>query len=126
MKPQIRTSIANWNTGFAGDFRAHSPRFRAGTVERNLALVDALRAVADDLGVTVAQLVIAWVAAQGEDVVPVLGARRRDQLAETLGAAAVVLDRAALARVEEAFPRGAASGDRYDAASMAALDSERG
>lgn len=109
-----------------GDFRAHSPRFQAGNVERNLQLVEALREVADDMGATVAQLAIAWVTAQGEDVGPVLGARRPAQLAETLAAADLVLDTTALARVERAFPRGAAAGDRYDAASTAALDSERG
>ena len=110
----------------AGDFRAHSPRFQAGNVERNLDLVEALREVADDLGATVAQLAVAWVAAQGEDVVPVVGARRPAQVAETLRAAELVLDATALARIERAFPRGAAAGDRYDAAQTAALDSERG
>ena len=110
----------------ADDFRSHSPRFQAGNVERNLELVEALREVADDLGATVAQLAVAWVAAQGEDVVPVVGARRPAQLAETLRAAELVLDDATLARIERAFPRGGAAGDRYDAAGAAALDSERG
>ena len=67
------------------DFRALSPRFQPGNVEHNLELVERLRTVADDLGVTVAQLAIAWVDAQGDDIIPVIGARRRDQLAETLG-----------------------------------------
>ena len=74
------------------DFRAISPRFRSGNVEHNLELVERLRTVADDIGVTVAQLAIAWVDAQGQDIIPIIGARRRDQLGESLGAASVVLD----------------------------------
>lgn len=106
-------------------FRAHSPRFQDENARHNLRLVEALREVADRRGVTVAQLAIAWVAAQGEDIVPVLGARRRDQLAETLGAADVRLDADALAEIERAVPPGSAAGERYAAPQMAQLDSER-
>ena len=109
----------------AGDFRAHSPRFQGENLDRNLALVEALRAVANARGVTVAQIAIAWVLAQGTDIVPVIGARRRDRLAEALGALDVVLTPADMVAIEAAAPKGAAAGDRYAAPQMAALDSER-
>jgi aryl-alcohol dehydrogenase-like predicted oxidoreductase len=109
----------------AGDFRAFSPRFQEGHVERNLALVEALRRVAEAKGVSVAQIAIAWVAAQGEDIVPLIGARRRDRLTEALGAADIVLTPEDMAAVEAAVPKGAASGDRYPAAQMGQLDSEK-
>ncbi|MGL4963875.1 MAG: aldo/keto reductase [Inquilinus sp.] len=109
----------------AGDFRSHSPRFQDGNVDRNLALVEALRTVAEAKGVTVAQIAISWVAAQGKDIVPLVGARRRDRLAEALGALDVVLTPDDLARIEQAVPKGAAAGDRYAAVQMAHLDSER-
>ena len=108
-----------------GDSRAHSPRFQAGHIDRNLALVEALRAVADAKGVSVAQIAVAWVAAQGSDIVPLIGARRRDRLTEALGAADVSLTPDERAAIEQAVPKGAASGDRYPAAAMADLDSER-
>jgi aryl-alcohol dehydrogenase-like predicted oxidoreductase len=104
-----------------GDFRAHSPRFSAGNVDHNLALVDALRAVADSTGRTVAQLAIAWVAAQGPDIVPLVGARTRQRLAEALPALDVTLTAADLATIEAAVPAGAARGDRYPTAMMASL-----
>jgi Predicted oxidoreductases (related to aryl-alcohol dehydrogenases) len=112
-------------TAAAGDFRAHSPRFAVGNVETNLALVDALRRIADARGVSVAQIAIAWVAAQGDDIVPLVGARRRDRLSEALGALDVALDAADLAAIEAAVPKGAAAGERYAAPQMAMLDSER-
>ncbi|MBQ0823574.1 aldo/keto reductase [Microvirga sp. HBU67558] len=110
----------------AGDFRAHSPRFQDGNVDRNLALVDALKSVAERKGVSVAQIAIAWVAAQGDDIVPLVGARRRDRLQEALGSLDVRLTRDDLAAIEQAVPKGAAAGDRYAAPQMAMLDSERG
>ncbi|MDR3535523.1 MAG: aldo/keto reductase [Acetobacteraceae bacterium] len=109
-----------------GDFRAHSPRFQAGNVDRNLVLVEALRAIAAAKQVSVAQVAIAWVVAQGVDIVPLVGARRRDQLTEALGAMDVSLTQADLAAIEQAVPKGAAAGERYAAAQMAQLDSERG
>jgi len=109
----------------AGDFRSRNPRFSGDNLDRNLALVDALRTVADGRGVTVAQAAIAWVLSRGEDIVPLIGARRRDRLAESLGALDVTLDAADLAAIEQAVPAGAASGTRYDAGQMAHLDSER-
>ena len=108
-----------------GDFRAMSPRFQAGNVDHNLALVEALRGIAARKQVSVAQLAIAWVAAQGEDIVPLVGARRRDRLREALGSLDVSLSADDLATIEAAVPKGAAAGDRYAAAQMAHLDSER-
>ena len=117
----------HWQAGAAakGDFRGVSPRFQEGNVERNLALVEALRQIAEAKGVSVAQIAIAWVAAQGSDIVPLIGARRRVRLDEALGALAVTLSEADLAAIERAVPKGAAAGDRYMAAQMAHLDSER-
>ena len=108
-----------------GDFRAMSPRFQEGNVERNLALVEALRRIAEAKGVTVAQIAIAWVAAQGHDIVPLVGARRRDRLAEALGAQAVRLDADDMSAIESAVPKGAAAGARYPEAQLVHMDSER-
>lgn len=108
-----------------GDFRTHSPRFQGDNVDHNLALVEALRAVAAGRGITVAQAAIAWVAAQGPDIVPLVGSRRRDQLAEAIGAFDTVLTATDLAAIERAVPKGAAAGARYAEAQMAQLDSER-
>jgi aryl-alcohol dehydrogenase-like predicted oxidoreductase len=108
-----------------GDFRSHSPRFQEGNVEKNLALVDALRQLAEAKGVSVAQIAIAWVAAQGDDIIPLIGARRRDRLTEALGALDVTLTDEDLAAIEQVVPKGAAAGERYPAAQMAMLDSEK-
>jgi aryl-alcohol dehydrogenase-like predicted oxidoreductase len=108
-----------------GDFRTHAPRFSGANLDRNLALVEALGAVARGRGVTVAQLAIAWVLSRGDDVVPLVGARRRDALDETLGALQVHLSAEDLALVERAVPSGAAAGERYPAAVLAHMDSER-
>ena len=108
------------------DFRAHAPRFQGENLERNLALVEQLRRVADAKGATVAQLAIAWVASRGDDVMPLVGARRVDQLDEALGAAGIALTPEDIAEIEAAVPTDAAAGDRYGTAQMAMLDSERG
>jgi len=117
----------SWTPPAAGrfDFRAMSPRFQGDNLRRNAALAEALRALAAARGLTPAQMAIAWVASRGPDIVPVVGARRRDRLVEALGAAAVVLSADDLAAVEAVVPKGAAAGDRYPAAQMAFLDSER-
>ncbi|QFY10612.1 aldo/keto reductase [Nonomuraea phyllanthi] len=107
------------------DFRAVSPRFSGGNLAHNLSLVDALRAPAEAKGVTVAQLAIAWVLARGVDIVPLVGARRRERLAEALGALDVTLTSEDLAAIEAAVPEGAAAGARYGEAQLALLDSER-
>lgn len=108
-----------------GDFRAHSPRFQAENLEHNLALVDALARIAAAKGVTVTQIAIAWVLSRGAEVFPLIGARRRDQLAESLAALDVTLSASDLAAIEKAIPPGAAKGERYPSAGMATLDSER-
>jgi aryl-alcohol dehydrogenase-like predicted oxidoreductase len=112
-------------TAGASDFRSLSPRFQDGNVEHNLALVEALRQVADRLGASVAQVAIAWVAARGDDIIPLIGARKRGQLAESLGALEVRLAAADLAAIEQAVPKGAAIGGRYAEAQLAHLDSEK-
>jgi aryl-alcohol dehydrogenase-like predicted oxidoreductase len=106
------------------DFRGHVPRFQGENLAANLALVDALRTVAERIGATVAQVAIAWVASRGTDVVPLVGARRRERLQESLAAADLVLSHDDLAAIEAAVPPGAAAGDRYPAQQMAILDSE--
>ena len=108
-----------------GDFRSVAPRFSGENLDHNLALVDALRAIAEAKGVTVAQIAIAWGLSRGSDIVPLVGARRRDRLNEALRALALTLTPADLAQIERAVPAGAAAGDRYPAVSMARLDSER-
>jgi len=112
-------------TTAAGDIRSFSPRFRGENLAHNLALVEALRAVADERGATVAQAAIAWVLSRGQDIVPLVGARRRERLVEALGALDLNLTNADLAQIEAAVPAGAAAGERYPAAQMAHLDSER-
>jgi aryl-alcohol dehydrogenase-like predicted oxidoreductase len=113
----------HWIAGQAGpgDSRGFNPRFSSGNVEHNLALVDALRRVAEAKGCTVAQLAIAWVAAQGEDIVPLVGARTRERLAEALPATRLNLTADDLTDIEKAVPSGAARGDRYPAAFMSGL-----
>jgi aryl-alcohol dehydrogenase-like predicted oxidoreductase len=109
-----------------GDFRNFAPRFREDNVDRNLALVERLRAIADARGATVAQLAIAWVLSAGSDIVPLVGARTRERLAEALGALDLDLTAEELAELEQAVPRGTAAGERYNPEQMALLDSERG
>jgi aryl-alcohol dehydrogenase-like predicted oxidoreductase len=101
------------------------PRFRPENLERNLALVDALRTIADAKGVTVAQIAVAWVLARGEDIVPLVGTTRRDRLVEAVGALELELSEEDFAAIERAVPAGAAAGGRYDERQMAMLDSER-
>jgi aryl-alcohol dehydrogenase-like predicted oxidoreductase len=107
------------------DFRTRSPRFQGENLEVNLALVEKLRAIAENIGASVAQVAIAWVAAQGGDIVPLVGARRRDRLAEALGALKVKLSADDLAALAKALPPGVAAGERYPAAALAHMDSEK-
>jgi aryl-alcohol dehydrogenase-like predicted oxidoreductase len=107
-------------------FRSVSPRFQGENLEKNLALVERLRDVAQELGASVAQVATAWVAAQGDDIVPLIGARRRAQLTESLGALDVKLTAEQLARLADAVPAHAVAGSRYANAQMAHLDSEKG
>jgi aryl-alcohol dehydrogenase-like predicted oxidoreductase len=107
----------------AGDFRGYSPRFQGDNLGANLRLVEALRAVAQEQGVTVAQVAIAWVLSRGDDIVPLIGARTRARLDESLGALPVVLSPQVLARIEAAVPAEAVAGSRYNEVAMAHLDS---
>ncbi|KGI78568.1 aldo/keto reductase [Oleiagrimonas soli] len=109
----------------ARDFRQHSPRFQGENLEHNLALVEKLRAIAEDKGVSVAQIAIAWVLARGADIVPLVGARSRSRLQESLAALDVHLGADELAAIESAVPRDAAAGERYAKPQMATLDSEK-
>ena len=95
------------------DFRSTHPRFQEDTLQQNLRLVEAVRGLADEKGVTPAQLALAWVLAQGPDVVPIPGTKRRSYLEDNVAAAAVELTGEDLARLEEIAPPGVAAGGRY-------------
>lgn len=112
--------------GKGRDFRAMSPRFQGENLDHNLGLAEAIGKVAAEKGVTTAQAAIAWVASRGDDIIPLVGARRRDRLTEALGALDVTLTAEDLAAIEAAAPKGSAAGDRYPGAQMAHLDSEKG
>jgi pyridoxine 4-dehydrogenase len=117
----------HWSKDRSGaqDFRSLSPRFQGANLDANLVLADRLRRIAGDVGASPAQIAIAWVAAQGSDIVPLVGARRRDRLTEALGALDVKLMPAHLAALAEAFPPGVAAGARYPEAQLAHMDSEK-
>jgi aryl-alcohol dehydrogenase-like predicted oxidoreductase len=112
-----------------GDFRSRAPRFQGANLDANLALLEKLRVIAQQLGASVAQVAIAWVFTRASDqqasIVPLLGARRRDQLSEALGALAVKLSSAQMADIERAVPPHAAAGARYPDAQLAQMDSKR-
>jgi len=107
------------------DFRSHFPRFSGGNREQNDQVVDALRRLAEERGLRSAQLAIAWVLAKSKSIVPVIGARKRAQLNDSLGALQVVLTAEEIARIESAVPASAVAGTRYDLRQMQMLDSER-
>lgn len=109
----------------ARDFRGHAPRFSGENLGRNLDLVEALRTIANAKHVTVAQLAIAWVLSRGDDIVPLIGARRRDRLDEALGALKVEPSPEELRQIESAVPAEAVAGPRYNEQGMRMLDSER-
>lgn len=120
-----RGLIAGVGTATPGDLRSQSPRFQGDNLLKNQVLVAALARVAEGLGATSAQVAVAWALSRGEDIVPLIGARTRARLAESLAALDLRLDAAALASVEAAMPAEAVAGDRYPAFAMASLDSER-
>jgi len=103
-----------------GDFRRHYPRFVGENFQRNLDLVERVQEIAREKGVTPAQLALAWVLSRGDDVVPIPGTKRRTYLEENAGAADVELTEDDLARIEDAFPKGATAGERY--ADMSTID----
>jgi aryl-alcohol dehydrogenase-like predicted oxidoreductase len=106
------------------EIRTRKPRFFAENFSKNAALVEALGQIARDKGATTSQLAFAWVKSRGEDIVPLIGARRRDQLTEALGTLDVTLTPADLARIESAVPAAAVAGTRYLPAVLAHMDSE--
>ena len=95
------------------DFRRNNPRFQGENLTKNLELVDKVREIAAEKGVTATQLALAWVLAQGEDVVPIPGTKRVRYLEENTAAADVELDKEDLQRLDEVVPVGVAAGDRY-------------
>ena len=109
----------------AGDFRKYAPRFSGENLQRNLGLVESLKAIAERRNATVAQVAIAWVLSRGQDVVPLVGARTRERLTEALGAAEVQLTPGDLSEIERVLPPGAAAGERYPAPVLAHMDSEK-
>ncbi|MFI6167197.1 aldo/keto reductase [Nocardia sp. NPDC051052] len=121
----LSSSVQAGTTFAATDFRAHSPRFQGENLSQNLKLVDALAEIAAGKDVSVAQLAIAWVLTRGTDIVPIIGARRRERWAEATGALDVSLTGAELATIEAAVPADQIAGERYATAQMAMLDSER-
>src|ERR1700749_991878 len=109
----------------AGDPRTRFPRFSGENHARNLELLAALEAIAEEKGVTAAQLAIAWVASRGDDIIPLIGTKRRDRLTEALKALDLTLSPDDLAAVGAAAPADAGAGGRYEPTQVAALDSER-
>jgi len=103
-----------------GDFRRNNPRFQGENFERNQAIVARVREIADAKGVTAAQIALAWVLAQGGDVVPIPGTKRREYLEQNVAASDVELTAEELRALDAAAPPGAAAGDRYP--SMATID----
>ena len=115
-----------WYKITPGDFRSYSPRFQGENLEKNLKLLEPIRMIAAAKGATLAQIAIAWVLSRGKDIVPIIGARRRQGLADSLAALDVILSPEDLVAIEKALPKGIAAGSRYAEAQMAHLDSERG
>jgi aryl-alcohol dehydrogenase-like predicted oxidoreductase len=108
-----------------GDPRSRFPRFQGENLQRNIGLVTALEQIAAGRGVTSAQLAIAWVLSRGADIVPLIGTKRQDRLADSLGAVELTLSPDELAAIEAAVPSSQVAGDRYEPTQMAALDSEK-
>ncbi len=105
-----------------GDYRKNNPRFQGGNFERNIALVKVIEQIAAETSVSAAQVALAWVLAQGDDVVPIPGTKRRTYLGQNIAAVDLVLTDAQLARLADVFGTGAAAGTRYAQAAMAALN----
>lgn len=108
-----------------GDFRAHLPRFTGDNLTKNLRVVELLQTIAATKKATASQLAIAWVLAKGGTIVPVIGARKRAQLTEALGALELKITTEEMAQIEAAIPPEAVAGTRYDEHQMKMLDSER-
>jgi aryl-alcohol dehydrogenase-like predicted oxidoreductase len=104
------------------DFRRFSPRFQGENFNKNLELVARIQEIAKNKGCTPGQLALAWVLAQGKDIVPIPGTKRREYLEENVGALDVKLSAEDLKRIDEVAPKGAASGGRYPASMMSSLN----
>jgi aryl-alcohol dehydrogenase-like predicted oxidoreductase len=104
-----------------GDFRKHNPRFQGENFQKNLELVERVKEIAGEKGVTASQLALAWVLAQGDDIVPIPGTTKVKNLEENVAAADIELTEDDLRRLDEVAPKGAAAGDRY--ADMSPIDS---
>jgi aryl-alcohol dehydrogenase-like predicted oxidoreductase len=120
-----RGLLSNSPTGGPGDFRSYFPRFKSENRATNQRIVERLSEIAADRGITSAQLAIAWALAKSSSIVPVIGARKRTQLAESLGALQVTLTADEIAAVEAAIPADAVAGSRYGEDQMRVLDSEK-
>jgi aryl-alcohol dehydrogenase-like predicted oxidoreductase len=120
-----RGLLSGSKLGITGDFRAHLPRFTGDNIARNEQLVARLKEIASAKGITQTQLAIAWVLSKQDFIVPVIGARTRAQLTESLAALRVNLTADEIAAIEAAVPPDAAAGTRYDAGQMQMLDSEK-
>lgn len=117
--------VPNPQSAANGDIRSHFPRFQGENLGANQELIARLSAIAKRKGISMAQLAVAWILSRGKDIIPIPGARRRDQLAEVLRAMEVSFSAEELAAIENAAPIGSVAGDRYGAEQMAVLDSER-
>lgn len=106
----------------ANDYRRFAPRFMAGNFDKNIELVKKIEGMAAQKGCTPAQLALAWVLAQGEDMIPIPGTKTLPRLLENMGAADLQLSKEELAEIEKVFPAGAAVGDRYHEAAMKAVN----
>ena len=104
------------------DFRRISPRFQGENFAKNLELVEQVKAIATEKGITAGQLALAWLLAQGDDIVPIPGTKRRKYLEENIGAATVTLTAEDIHRINAVAPQGIAAGDRYPAQNMSALN----
>jgi aryl-alcohol dehydrogenase-like predicted oxidoreductase len=120
-----RGLLSNSQPAASGDFRARLPRFTGDNLARNQELVAKLGQIAAARGISTAQLALAWVLAKGDSIIPVMGARKRTQLAESLSALDVRLSADEVAQIEAAVPPEAVAGTRYDAHQMRMLDSEK-
>ncbi len=112
-------------TGGGDDLRHHLPRFQRGNLDNDLALVQPLRELAEEKGARMAQLATAWALAQGDDIIPLIGARRRTRLRDSLASLDIQLDEHDLRRIEASVRTDAVAGARDDAGQMARLDSEQ-
>jgi aryl-alcohol dehydrogenase-like predicted oxidoreductase len=107
----------------ADDYRRHSPRFQGENFDKNIKLVEKIEEIAKEKGITASQLALAWVLAQGQDIVPIPGTKRRKYLEQNAEAAEIILSQEELAAIEDVFPKNAASGLRYPEAMMASVNS---